>query len=229
MRPVVLVVAGVAIGLLAAIVLVTFVSDDDDAGDAGESELPLELSFPPVDHDADAAENLIIAWNRWRTATFVTSGTWTRTLDDGSDPLSGDVFIAQDPPRRLVFRLGSVTESIDGTVTTCDSSTDQAISPGCLSASSTRTYDERVADEMQLVLGFAVGDARLYDIGWDGECFRVELRETVLRSAWGRAAVFCFDDATGALASSRVRRQTATDVEITESFRTEVTDDDFLS
>ncbi|GJM39349.1 MAG: hypothetical protein DHS20C19_27160 [Acidimicrobiales bacterium] len=228
MRPVILVVAGVAIGLLAAIVLVTFVWDDD-GDDAADSDPPLELSFPPVEHDVDAAEDLIIAWNRWRTATFVTSGTWTRTLDDGSDPLTGDVFIAQEPPRRLVFRLGSVTESIDGTVTTCDTSTDQAISPGCLASSSTRTYDERVADEMQLVLGFVVGDARLYDVGRDGECFRVELRETVLRSAWGRAAVFCFDEATGALASSRVRRQTATDVEITTAFRTEVTDEDFLS
>ncbi|MDW3220347.1 MAG: hypothetical protein R8F63_17195 [Acidimicrobiales bacterium] len=225
MRPVILVVAGVAIGLLAAVVLTTVVWDDepDDSGP------PLELSFPPVDHDVDAAEALIVAWNRWRTATFVTSGTWTRTLDDGGEPLIGDVLVAQDPPRRLVFRLGSVSESIDGSVTTCDTSTDQAISPGCLAASSQRTYAERVADEMQLVLGFVVGDARLYDVARDDGCFQVELREPLLRSTWGRAAAFCFDEETGALLSSRVRRQSATDVEITTSIRTDVTDDDFLS
>lgn len=226
MRPAALVVSGVFIGLLVAVLVMWII--DDDSGPV-PFDGALEVSFPAVEHDDDAAEALVIAWNRWRTSTFVTSGRWTRTLDDGTDPLTGEVFIAQDPPRRLVVRLGTVTELIDGTVTTCDESNDQVIAPGCAAASTSRTYDDRVNDEMQLVVRYVIGAARLYDVATADGCFQLELREPVLRSPWGRAAAFCFDEATGALASSRVRRQSATDEEFTTGYRTDVTDDDFLN
>lgn len=231
MRPVVLAVAGVVLGVLGVLVGAALVADGDEP-DTGPGE-PLELSFASVDPDPAAAEALVVAWNRWRTATFVTVGTWTRTLDDGSPPLTGDAFTAQDPPRRLVIRLGAVLESIDGTITTCDAPTEDVIVPACVDGGAGRTYDERVAAEMQLVLGYVIGDARLYDVGFAAAdnplvtCFDLELREAVLRSPWGRAAAFCFDDETGALASSRVRRQSAVDEEITSGYRTDVTDDDF--
>lgn len=233
MRPVLVVVAGVLIGVL-AVLGIAALTNDDDADPAGGGD-PIELSFASVESDPAAAEALVVAWNRWRTASFVTTGTWTRTLDaDPDNPLSGDVFTAQDPPRRLVVRLGAVLESIDGTVTTCDAPSEDVIVPACIDGGGGRAYDDRVAAEMQLVLGYVIGDARLYDVGFGSAdnplvtCFDVELREAVLRSPWGRAGAFCFHDDTGALASSRVRRQSAVDEEVTLSYRTEVTDADFL-
>jgi hypothetical protein len=224
---VVLVLGGLCAGVLAVLAIAARVAGDDDPGPA-ETLPSIELTFPAVDHDPAAAEALVIAWNRWRTGTFVSSGTWTRTIDGADEPLSGDVFMAQDPPRRLVVRLGAVTESIDGTVTTCDAPSDAIVVPACTDGGQGRSYDERLDTEMQLVLEYIIGNARLYDVEQHDSCFQLELREAVLRSPWGRASQFCFDDETGALASSLVRRQSAVDEERTTGYRTDVTDDDFL-
>ncbi|MEZ5246840.1 MAG: hypothetical protein R2707_17230 [Acidimicrobiales bacterium] len=226
MRPVVLVVVGLVMGVL-AVLGVAAVLLSDDANDAQPA--PVELSFPAVEHDPEAAEDLVVAWNRWRTATFVSSGTWTRTLDGAGDPLTGDTYIAQEPPRRVVVRLGAVIESIDGSLVTCDNPSEPVIVPGCSEVNGGLTYDERLQAEMSLVLNYVIGDQRIYDVAVVDDCFRVELIPAALRSPWGRAAEFCFDEVSGALASSRVRRQSAVDEEITFSIRTDVDDDDFLS
>ena len=157
----------------------------------------------------------MVAWNRWRTASFVSSGTWTRTLDGSDEPLTGDAYTAQDPPRRLVLRLGAVIESIDGTLLTCDNPAEPVIVPGCSEVAGLRSYDERLRSEMSLVLNYVRGDQRIYDVAEVDGCFHVELIPAALRSPWGRAAQFCFDDESGALRSSRVRRQSAVDEEIT--------------
>lgn len=225
MRPVLLVVAGVVAGVVLVLGISALVGDDDTTDpDLG----PVELSFPPVDHDEQAAEDLVVAWDRWRTATFVSSGTWTRTLDGSDAPLGGDTYVAQQPPRRVVVRLGAVIESIDGSVVTCDNPAEPVIVPECSEVDGLLTYDERLRSEMSLVLGYVIGDTRIYDVAEVDGCFHVELIPAALRSPWGRAAQFCFDDETGALRSSRVRRQSAVDEEVVFSIRSEVGDDDFL-
>lgn len=221
---VVLVVGGVVIGVVVVLVVVAISAWGGDS-DGGE---PATTSFPAVDHDPDAAEALVVAWERWRTATFVSTGVWSRTLDAGGSPLEGPVFTAQDPPRRRTLRLGSIVEQIEGTVARCDLPSEDLIVPDCLAADTTRSYEERVADEMELVRRYVAGPNRLYDVGFgDPECFQVELETAALRSPWGRWSEFCFDDATGALRSSRTRRASAVDTEIITGIRSEVTDADF--
>jgi hypothetical protein len=226
MRPVILIAAGLVAGVVAVLGVAALVVDDDS--DEG-SLAPVELSFPPVEHDEQAAEDLVVAWNRWRTATFVSSGTWTRTLDGGDSPLTGQAYVAQDPPRRLVLRLGAVIESIDGTLVTCDNPSEPVIVPECSEVAGLRSYDERLRSEMSLVLNYVRGDQRIYDVAVVDGCFHVELIPAALRSPWGRAAQFCFDEATGALESSRVRRQSAVDEEVTVVIRSGVDDADFLA
>lgn len=224
-RLAVLIAGGVVVGVLAVLGVAALTTDDD----SDERDLaPIELSFPTVDHDESAAEALVVAWDRWRNATFVSSGTWTRTLDSGVEPLTGDAYIAQDPPRRLVMRLGAVIESIDGTLVTCDNPSEPVIVPGCSEVDGLRSYEERLHSEMSLVLGYVRGDERIYDVAEIDGCFHVELIPAALRSPWGRAAQFCFDEETGALASSRVRRQSAVDEEIALVIRADVDDADFL-
>jgi hypothetical protein len=224
-RPVLLILAGVVAGMVAVLGLAALTDGDD------ESPAPrnLELTFPAVAHDEAAAENLVVAWDRWRTATFVSSGTWTRTLDSSDSPLSGEAYTAQRPPRRLVLRLGAIIERVDGTLVSCDDPTEPVIVPGCSEFSGGASYEDRLHRENSLVLGYVIGDTRLYDVDHVDECFQVELIANATRSPWGRAARFCFDEETGALASSRVRRESAVDELITFSIRSEVTDADFLS
>ena len=224
MRPVILVAAGVVAGVVAVLGIAALLIDDD----ADDVPLdPIEVSFPPVEHDEAAAKDLVVAWNRWRTASFVSAGTWTRTLDSDDAPLTGDTYTAQEPPRRLVLRLGAVIESIDGSLVTCDNPSEPVIVPECSEMAGLRSYDERLRSEMSLVLNYVIGEERIYDVAEVDGCFNVELIPAVLRSPWGRAGQFCFDEASGALRSSRVRRQSAVDEEVAVVIRTDVSDEDF--
>lgn len=227
-----LLIGAVSVGVLLAVgaAVVVFGAGDasDDAGPDGE----VTTSFPAIDHDVEAAEELIEAWDRWRRATFVTTGTWQRELDSGGDPLSGPTLRVQEPPRRLVVRLGSTVERVDDVVAICD--TDQAVEidpPDCVEGRGGLGYDERVDREVATVSGYVVGDARAYDVdrGEITGCFRAEARRPTITSPWGRWAEFCFDAGSGALESSRIRKPSAVDTEITSSIRTEVTAADFAA
>lgn len=227
MRPVLMVVAGVVAGVVAVLGIAALTGGDDEPAPSTLTEI--ELSFPAVTHDETAAEDLVVAWNRWRTATFVSSGTWTRTLDGSDSPLTGDTYTAQDPPRRLALRLGAVIELIDGTLVTCDNPAEPVIVPACSEVDGLRDYDERLQAEMSLVLNYVIGDTRIYDVADVDGCFEVALTAAAIRSPWGKAAEFCFDEDSGALRSSRVRRESAVDEDIAVFIRTEVTDADFGS
>jgi hypothetical protein len=169
---------------------------------------PLDTDFPAVEHDPDAASELIDAWAAWRNGTFVTIGSWTRTLDGRSDPLVGEVYLAQAPPRRLVIRLGALVADIDDA----------------------DRFENVVVAELGLVGGYVTGPERLYDVTTTAAgCYQAELIQPALASPWGRWAEYCFDDETGALLSARVRRQSAIDVERNVVVATEVTDDDFIA
>lgn len=225
MRPLWIVVGGLLAGVLVVLGIAAFVLDREPNETAPPASV--ESAFAAVDHDDQAAENLVVAWNRWRMATFVSLGTWTRTLDGNDAPLSGDTYTAQMPPRRLSVRLGSVLESIDGSLVACDAPAEDLIVPDCVAVGGQLAYDDRVHAEMSLVLGYVTGETRIYDVSQTDDCFQVELQPAALRSPWGRAGEFCFDETSGALWSSQVRRQSAVDVEQTTAIRTDVTDADF--
>lgn len=212
---------GLVVGVVAVLGVYAWRLDDDPTPEAPTT------NFPSISHESDAAAALITDWERWRTATFVSEGTWTRTLDDVDAPLSGSLYTAQQPPRRLVVRLGTTIEQIDNQVATCDTSNDDVIAPACV-AGSGMSYDDRVEVEMDLVRGYVSGDARLYDVRVDDKgCYQLEIRVSRLASPWGRWAEFCFDAESGALRRATVRRQTATDVEVIVSIRTDVSEADF--
>lgn len=219
-----IVIGGIVVGVLTVLGAAALFGGGSESGSSGRPVVP---AFPAVEHDADDAEMLIEAWERWRTATFVSVGTWSRTSDGAASPLEGEVYTAQDPPRRLVIRLGAVVEQVDGGVVTCDAPTEDLIVPDCTESSATNSYEDRVAAEMSLVQRYVRGGNRIYDVDEVDGCYLVELRVAALRSPWGRAAEFCFDEDSGALQSSRVRRQSATDVETTSDIRTSVTPADF--
>lgn len=222
-----LVIVGVAFGVLLGIGAFVILGDDTPSS-VGPSR-PAEIVFPAVDHDEVAATELIEAWRRWRTATFYSRGSWERRLDGGDSPLRGEVLTVQDPPRRTVVRLGSLVELIDDAVRTCDAEAGGALAPSCLRGQGGLGYADRVAAEMVRVESYVRGDGRPFDVdfGSDSGCYRVENRTLLPAAPWGLWAEFCFDPESGAMASARVRRDSAVDTEVMVEIRTEVTEADF--
>jgi len=131
-----------------------------------------------------------------------------------------------------VQRLGATVEVLDGTVASCEPvAEDQASVAPCLAGNTGMSYDQRTDSELDLVGSYVGGDTRIYDVefGLLPGCYRVELTATVLGSPWGRWAEFCFDDETGALISSRVRRKSAVDVELDVVTSSVVVEADFTA
>ena len=215
------VVLGLVVGIVTALGFYAWQLDDD-----AELEVPT-TNFPAITHDSEAAVVFLLDWERWRTATFVSQGTWTRRLDGVDEPLAGSMYTAQDPPRRLVVRLGATIEYVDNQIATCNSSTGELVAPVCV-AGSGMSYDERVRVEMALVRGYVTGVEREYDVrlGENG-CYQLEIVQPRVASPWGKWSEFCFDAESGALRQATVRRQSATDVELIISISTDVSDADF--
>lgn len=230
MHRVVRVIVGLVLGFAVVVVVGRWVSSDSRP--VVSDGVDVQNSFPALEHDPAAALELVGAWRTWRTATFIVDGTWTRTLDSGGPPLSGPVHVVQDPPRRIVQRLGATVEVLDGTVASCEPvAEDQASVAPCLAGNTGMSYDQRTDSELDLVGSYVGGDTRIYDVefGLLPGCYRVELTATVLGSPWGRWAEFCFDDETGALISSRVRRKSAVDVELDVVTSSVVVEADFTA
>ena len=227
MGRVALVISGLSLGVLIGIGMFALL-DDDPEPVIGPGQ-PAATPFPRVDHDEPAAAELVKAWERWRTSTFYARGWWERRLDGGGSPLRGAVLTVQDPPRRAVVRLGSLVESVDGSTRSCDAEVDGAVPPACTAASGGIGYDQRVATEMAVVEDYVFGETRIFDVGrGDIEgCYRAENRSLIAAAPWGLWAEFCFDDATGAMESARIRRDTAVDTEVMIEIRADVTEADF--
>ncbi len=227
-------IAASLVGFLAVVAIGWLVwSDGESHSPAG---IPAATSFPAIDHDPAAAGDLEVAWRAWRNGTFVVQGTWTRTLDSGGSPLTGPTLVVQDPPRRVVQRLGATAELFDDRVAACEPVTgngpDEVDAVGvapCVSGQAGLSYDDRVTIELATVADYVTGVNRIYDIdrGPIEGCFRAELSVSALASPWGRWAQFCFDSDTGAMISSRIRRQSAVDVEAASVVSTDVSDSDF--
>lgn len=222
---------GAAVVVLGVAAVWLTVTDDEPpvTTDPGSEPTVIEgVSFPALDHDPTAADALVEAWERWRMATFVSRGTWTRTIDDRPDePLTGDVYVAQSPPRRLVVRLGSVVERQEDEVAACSPSVQDVTPPVCVAGAGLE-YEGLVERELGLVRRYVSGSTRIYDVDRSPTgCFRAELVASALASPWGRWAEYCFDPETGALRSARVRRPSAIDVEVATMIRGDVSDDDF--
>jgi len=192
--------------VVAALVVIAVVGVLRQPEPAGLEIVPLDSEFAAFDHNPAAAAALIDAWARWRTATVVTSGTWTRQLDAAEAPLTGTVYLAQDPPNRVSIRLSAEVSRIE----------DQ------------ERFDRLNANELVLVGGYVTGESRIYNVEFgDPGCFVAQLNIWAPASPWGLRAEYCFDDASGALVSARVRRQSATDIEVITDIRTTVTGEDF--
>jgi hypothetical protein len=184
----------------------------------------------PVRGD-DAIAAFLEAWRGNREGTFVVESTFERTTASG-DQLESAVRVAQRPPDRVVVQFDSVDASVDGRPLRCveGGALEGDVVPGelyCAPATEGPDYEEQTAEELDVWLGYLVGEPPLYAVEGDGEgCFDLDLVRDLPYAPYGDHARFCFDEPTGAMTLARIERREATDVTEAVSVRGEVTDAD---
>lgn len=213
-----LVVVGLGVGLLvgAALGWVTSRSDDDDP----DAEVATTTTAPET---AEAAAELVEAWERSRTATYLSGSLLERTTSEGFT-VEIPIVVAQRPPDRVVSTGTSVQGVVDGETWVCDEQLD-----GLLRCSSTPSAEDaaaEVAAEIERLRGYFDGDLPVYRVSRSGECFDLRLTRAMQAPPYGQRARFCFDEASGAPSLQRVERAEGTDEVTLVSVRTDVTAED---
>lgn len=177
-----------------------------------------------------AAARFIEAWDRSRTATFVTTGTYERHNEESGASIASEDVVAQRPPRRLHRQLGGIDGRDDDRVIVCPAPPkgDDREEPCRLGPPGGPTYEASLRDELAGLRSVLLGEDPLYTVrpGRAG-CFELELRRVDPRAPFGVEASFCFDPATGAPSSRRVVHEGGTtEVLVVTDIRSDVRDSD---
>jgi len=216
----VLALVGVVAGAALGIVVASLVGDDDDGEPSLELE-PVESPYP-ADQAANAAA-FLDAWERYRRATFRAELTFTREAP-GGQRLELQRIVVQQPPRRAVRQLHSVTAVEDDDTLLCEQRGEDHV---CTSIDGA-DYDTTVARELAAWRTAIAGDMPAYAIeAHDGGCFELQLVRSMPAPPYGDATFVCFDEVTGALQRRQVVRTTGTDTEEATALSAAVTDADW--
>jgi hypothetical protein len=213
-----LVVVGLLVGLLVGAAIGWISSRDDGATD--DTSVASSTTAPET---AEAAANFVEAWERGRTATYLSGSLLERTSGDGV-VIEMPIVVAQRPPDRVVSNGSGVDGVVDGERWVCDEQLDGLLR--CSSAASAEAFEEDVAGEVATLRGYFDGDLPLYRVSQSGTCFDLRLSRAIQAPPYGQSARFCFDEASGAPSLQRVERTEGTDVVTLVSVRTDVTAED---
>jgi hypothetical protein len=193
------------------------------------------LRDPDLDRTASspeqAAAHLVVAWQRSREATFVTTGTYERHSEVTGATIASEDVLAQRPPRRLHRQLGGVEGRDDDRLIVCPAppaGAEDERAPCLLGPPAGTTYVESVAREVEGIRSLTHGDDPLYVVREPQPgCFELELARVDPRAPFGVAGSFCFDAATGAPTSRRVRHAGGiSEVLVVTSVESDVSDAD---
>lgn len=175
------------------------------------------IDEPDLDRGADAAvedpaasaEAFVEAWERSRTATFLTRGTYERHSEVTGATITSEDVVAQRPPRRIHRQLGGVDGRDDDRVIVCPAPPpDQEPEPCRFGPAAGLGYEEDVAREVAGVRSLTTGPDPLYRVTRsDPGCFDLDLLRVDPRAPFGVAASFCFDAETGAPSARRVEHE----------------------
>ncbi len=180
--------------------------------------------------DRSAALELIDAWERSRTATFVRFGTYERRSEVTGAVISSEDVLAQRPPRRLHRQLGGVDGRDDDRLIVCPAPPEGQPDSECrLGDPGGPTYADDVATQVEGLRSILSGADPLYAVVRSEEagCFELAQLRPEPRAPFGTDARFCFDARSGAPASSRVRYEGGiVEVVSVTSIDTDVEDED---
>ncbi len=219
-------IAGLAVGVAAALVLAN-VLDDDASDDAPEIE---PLSDDELDRfprpQAPEIEAFNQAWQTYRTGEYLITFDVERERVDDGERLRSTTVYAQLPPDRLVVGPGGVTGVIDGHPINC-AGEEVDVDVNCTAGATDIDYSDMVAREAEARGTYFVGDNPVYLVRRDTDgCFELVLARPVPTPPYGQSSLFCFDEVTGALRFSEVDRGTTIERSTATSIETDVTRDD---
>jgi hypothetical protein len=180
--------------------------------------------------DVAVAEELIEAWERSRTATFVRTGTFERRSRDTGSAITSEDVLAQRPPRRIHRQLGGVAGRDDRRAVLCPAPIAGSDPVPCtFGEPDGPTYAEDVQGEVDGLRSLVTGPAPVYAVGRgdDAGCFELVQLRVEPRAPFGIRAHLCFDEGTGAPTDSRVEYEGGIiEVIAVTGVRSEVTETD---
>ena len=211
-RPFLAAAAGAVAGVVACVGLATTGWPKDD-----------EPPPPGPRESAAAASRFLVAWERSRLGTWAVEARFDRVTAAGRT-LRIDIHMAQRPPDRLITGLGTVNSRRNGERLACAPDAEGVVH--CRPGGPAPPYADEVDAELRILATYVRGPTAFYAVAYDGDCFRLRLRQRVLSPPYGERARFCFDPATGAPTRSEITKVQARDRTVAVSVRPTVSDDD---
>jgi hypothetical protein len=173
----------------------------------------------------EAATQFVEAWERSMLGTYYVASEFRRTTPNGE--LENTHEIAQRPPDQVIRQFGGLDGRIGDHPIVCSSDPDERVS--CVRGDvDLPPYAETVDEAVGRWADYFAGELPLYRVETEGDgCFDLRLARVFPAPPYGRFARFCFDDATGAIVYSEIRKDEGTDVREAFEVRAEVSDEDF--
>lgn len=181
-----------------------------------------ELTDDSVTRGPEAVEQLLDAWRRSRTGTFVVVSDFERRSATTDAVLQSEVVLAQRPPRRMLRGFGGVDARIDDRPVLCGALPSGA--PRCTQGTAGRPYAEIVDREVEVFRTYVAGADARYTLVAEDDCFYLRRVRPAPESPYGESAQLCFDEATGALSLLRVDYGTVVDSLRARTIRGSVSD-----
>jgi hypothetical protein len=180
---------------------------------------------PEVITGEEAASGFVSAWERSLEGTYYVASNFHRTTPNGE--LNSTHEIAQRPPDVVRRQFGGLAGRIGDHPIMCNADPDERVS--CVRGDvDLDPYDQTVADEVARWDDYFDGAVPLYRVETTGDgCYDLHLARLYPAPPYGRYARFCFDEATGAIVYSEIRKDEGTDVQEAVEVRPTVTDADF--
>jgi hypothetical protein len=217
-----MVIVGLVVGVLLGGGLAWW-SGRDDGSDGASTDDEGLVSPDELGESPEAADAFVGAWERSRTATYLSGSLLRRELSTAAT-MELPIIVAQRPPDRVVSTGGSVQSEVGGENTVCDEQLDGLVQ--CGSGGSTADYDAGVATEVETLRSYFEGDTPVYRVAQSGACFDLRLTAAIQAPPYGQNARFCFDEVSGAPTLQRIERTQGVDEVTLVSVRTDVTDED---
>lgn len=172
-----------------------------------------------------AVADFVSSWERSLRGTYYVASEFHRTTPNGK--LDSVHELAQRPPDIVRRQFGGLAGRIGDHPIICNADPEEQVS--CVRGDvQLDPYDQTVEDEVARWDDYFEGAVPLYRVETEGDgCFDLTLAQLFPSPPYGRYARFCFDDATGAIVYSEIRKDEGTDVQQAVEVRSTVTDADF--
>ena len=213
---------GVAIGAVVVIIAMSLSTSSDEA------TIPLVHADASTNSEQSAAAQAFLdAWSRYRTTVYSAHLVFERVATNGQSLHTESTYI-QQPPRRSIRQSDSVLITAGADSVTCNTVAGQS-QLVCAPAPDT-DYAGDIAAEIRGWQAAFGGDQPAYRVARSADgCFELQLNIVMADPPYGDVARFCFDPATGALATRQFVRSTATDTETASAITADIPVDAFVA